>query len=773
MEKAGIRALSNRADQGIIPSNILPFSNVSEKAGRGYQLTYQGDDCRVVYRYQPNTGTLEDFTAQVDSGPEFQLARRAEIVAAVNRDGRLTEVTLRGGRMVESKNDNDSFHVRWEYPVDGRTVQVAWKFRIVGKALALSASCDDPIISRFTLGEVGRVPLRRRFTVPYLLALDFPVEYLPITNVFVYRYLDWTASHGSYCQESVAKYETRTDGTRNRLVESAYITVSPCLDEVLPNLPFAPSPYIAQLAPRIMLDIWEHAKDSYRGDAEHLEALRDQGVEHVAIIQHLWQHAGYDAQLPDTLPANAAFGSEADLAAFGAVARKFGYPWSLHENYVEVYPDAPSYEPTIRVLNADGSPSKAWFNDATKIQSYGLKCTRALEFAKKFAPEIHRRYGTTAAYLDVHTCAPPWHQLDHDIGQPMAAMTLAKVKSQRQLFQFMRQTHEGPLFGEGFWQFFWAGECDGVESQVYGNEDHVPLLNFDLLKIHPQMVNHGMGYYERWLRNGWPKWGVDAGTVEQIDKYRAQELAYGHAGFIGKDQITNIPWVVREHHLMYPVQRLYGTAKVDEIRYEVEGQMVDDSVAVIAGDTTRQRIRYDNGLMLWVNWRAEPWHVENRNLPQWGFLALGPNTQVWTAMRNGHWADFAECPEHIFADARTWFPMPYWPGPKNTPRELNFAARMNPPKTWIDFGLVATDGSVKINRESDRLVMFPYPRERPFGVEIDMKALIPGADLSAVKVHALAAGTCQDLGSVSFQMDGGHLKLVVGLPRAGRYLITW
>ena len=261
---------------------------------------------------------------------------------------------------------------------------------------------------------------------------------------------------------------------------------------------------------------------------------------------------------------------------------------------------------------------------------------------------------TTAAYLDVHTCGPPWHQLDHEAGQPMAAMALAKMKFDTQLFQFMRDTHGGPLFGEGCNHFYWAGRCDGVEAQVSGGEEHTPLLDFDLLKLHPQMVNHGMGYYERWYRRGYEcQWGRDAGATQQIDKYRAQEVAYGHAGFVGSPQTDNVAWIAREHHLVHPVQRLYGTSKPVEIRYEVDGQMVSASAALVAGETSRQQIRYQSGLRLWVNWRNEPWRVEGRVLPQWGFLALGPGTEVSTALVGGKVASFAECPEYVFADART------------------------------------------------------------------------------------------------------------------------
>ncbi len=54
-----------------------------------------------------------------------------------------------------------------------------------------------------------------------------------------------------------------------------------------------------------------------------------------------------------------------------------------------------------------------------------------------------------------------------------------------------------------------------------------------------------------------------------------------------------------------------------------------------------------------MNWRAEPWRIEGQLLPQWGFLAIGPETRVATALYDGHVADYAECPEYIFADART------------------------------------------------------------------------------------------------------------------------
>ncbi len=931
--------LSNSSGHGTTPSNLLPFNNALESIGSDWCFVYQGEDCRLVYTYEPATGTLDDFTVQIDDRAHFSPAQGGGITVVLESDKnqpggvpRQITIPLRGGKPLQISRDDEVLNVLWEYNLKGNPLRVAWSFGIVGKALVVAVRCDDPQVSQFSLGNVGMAALRKTFTIPYLSG---QLDYLSAQQVFVCRYLDWTVSHSSSCPQGIATYQTKTDGSRNLLFESGYISVSPDIGEVLPNIPHPPSPYIAELGSRIMLDIWGHHQGSYAGDTAKLRELKDNGVDHLAIIQHVWQRYGYDVKLPDHIPANPRYGDDADLVQFGRTANACGYIWSLHENYIDLYPDAPSYDASARVIKSDGSPSPAWFNQSTQVQSYGLKSNRALGYAIQNSPEIHRRYGTTAAYLDVHTCVPPWHQLDHEAGQPRAAMALGKVKFDAKLFQFERDTHGGPLFGEGNNHFYWAGLCDGVEAQIAGGEDHSPLLDFDLLKLHPQMVNHGMGYYERWFRQGRSaQWGVDVGSVEQLDKYRAMELAYGHAGFIGNRLTHNVSSVIREHHLMHPVQRLYAKARPVEILYAVEGEFVTASVALVVGDTSRQRIRYNNGLTLWVNWNTTPWKIEipsgnhndssgslnhahilsssSRLLPQWGFLALGPGTEVSTILRNGKVIDYAECPEYIFVDTRTRFDQPYlhsrkkieprlrsfkhlggnrveityewivndtleddfacfvhgipvngsevgdidfqqdhgfskptrqWrkgevivdgphelripdkrdnydlviglhkgsrvpltgvqtPGrrilvarlkversageivkltarkatPEMLPDEVkkaDFTAHTNPLGTWMDFGKLATDGAVKINREKDRLVIFPYPREQKFRLQLNIPELAPGADPSRIKVRALAAETQQDLGPVKVKLTGLRLILNLATPEAGRYVVTW
>ena len=759
-----IGQVMNDPASGVLPSNAVPYRTWVERTAAGYALAYEGADGRVTWRYKPATGTLDDFVVQFDDEAAFSPAATGGVYAGTAPD----EVRLEGGHAETVSADDDSLRVLWTYPGAGEPIEVEWRFRLHGKALVVEARSASHGIGCLSLGESRGVALRRRIQVPYLHRF---VDYLPREQIFALRFFDWTRSHASKSPEHKAIYATTTAGERNPLQETGCIAVSRNVHEVLPNIPHPASPNREMLAPLIVLDLWGHMKGSYAGDTEHLLELKDNGVDHMAIIQHDWQRFGYDVKLPDHVPANPQFGTEAELATFGSTATRLGYLWALHENYIDIYPDAPSWDPTAVVLQADGEQSQAWFNPGTRVQSYGIKCNRALEFAKRTAPEAHRRYGTTAGYLDVHTGVPPWHQLDHDASQPMAAMALHKVERDAELFAYLREAHAGPLLGEGHQVLYWAGLFDGAEAQVEGGEEHAPLVDFELLKIHPQLVNHGMGYYVRWYRRGWgSRWGVDTGTPAQLDKYRAQQIAYGHAGFVGRELTPHVAFIVKEHHLMHPIQRLMAAARPTAIEYWIDGEWVTASVALAAGICDRQRIRYDRGLTVWVNWRDEPWQIEGRVLPQWGFLALGPDTEVWTALLDGRYADYAACPEFVYVDSRTRFGMPVASAEEAT---ADFSSHTNPPGSSIEAGGVSTDGAVKVHRENGGLVVFPYPRDTPFSVTLDLDRLGGrGAFVGPIAVTALEARTGRELGPVTVERSGPRITFTTGVPGAGRYRIA-
>jgi hypothetical protein len=340
-----------------------------------------------------------------------------------------------------------------------------------------------------------------------------------------------------------------------------------------------------------------------------------------------------------------------ELVATGV---KLGHPVALHENYVDYYPNYEKFDVNDIALDSEGEKRKAWYNPGTKIQSFAVKPTAILKLAKEQSPEIHRRYGTNANYLDVHSAVPPWFHVDQRAGEPGAGRFTTVFDTHKKLFQYEREIHGGPVFGEGNNHWYWSGMLDGVEAQ-FGSGwpsdkgESAPLLvDFDLLKIHPLQINHGMGYYERWWEGSYGR----APTMRTLDQYRMQEVAFGHAGFLGARTWNVVPLAWLEHHLMTPVTSRHATAKPTRINYMHEGQWVDTSEAAKVGAWDRVQVAYDSGLVITANQAAEPLAVGDHTLPEFGWLAEGAGLTAGTTLRDGAFADFAETSSSVFVNAR-------------------------------------------------------------------------------------------------------------------------
>ncbi len=538
--------------------------------------------------------------------------------------------------------------------------RVVREIRLQGSSLVVRVASLGTRISEIRFGGIG-APLRRGVSVPYL-GLG-PIWYLPDAQVFGSIVLDWTEwanPTATRHDQTAAYFEPQTDGKRVPSTATAYYTLAPRIGEALCNLPNPPSPFLHDLAGRIVFDVWG---GRYRDDADWFTELATYGVRDAAIIKHVWQRSGYDNALPNHYPANEALGGDADMVHYVKTTRKLGHRTSLHENYVDFYPNSDLYDANDVALQRDGKPVKAWYNAGVRIQSYGLKPTAILKYARMQSPEIHRRYGTNASYLDVHTCVPPWFHVDHRASEPAAA-TFAIVRNvHKALFEFERTTHGGPLFGEGNNHFFWAGLCDGCEAQISGGENADWLVDFDLLKIHPRMVNHGMGYLERWLVSGYDSgWCTRIPPTRTMDKYRAMTLAFGHAGFVANQIWHQLPYVLREFYLVTPIQRRYVTARPTRILYETDGRMLPASHALTAGPlSNRVHVEYDNGLRLWCNGSEREWPLEQATLCDYGFRAeaegLLVTTTTWPTLDGRKLVgDYRRSDGILYADARSFEP---------------------------------------------------------------------------------------------------------------------
>jgi hypothetical protein len=345
-----------------------------------------------------------------------------------------------------------------------------------------------------------------------------------------------------------------------------------------------------------------------------------------------------------------------------ATGTRLGIRCALHENYVDYYPNYDFYNTNDIALDSAGQLQHAWYNPGTRIQSFAVKPDAILRLAATQSPEIHRRYNTLADYLDVHSAVPPWFHVDDRAGETGAGQFSRVWDVHRQLWAYERDTHNGPVFGEGNNHWYWSGCLDGVEAQFGsgwpGNGGFTaPLaVDFDLLKIHPLQFNHGMGYYSRW----WPSesyqtnWAGPAPMVV-LDRYRMQEVAYGHAGFLDSSVYADIPLAWLEHHLLSPVMARYALARPQEILYETHGAWIDATAAAKlddAGVWNRVRVRYENGLVVTANGDSNALALGPWLLPDLGWVAEGAGITAGTTVRDGVISDFADTGDTLFLDAR-------------------------------------------------------------------------------------------------------------------------
>jgi hypothetical protein len=639
-----LRKLYATKGAGVVPPSGFAGKRSVSVRGDTATLRYAGADGVFEYRWRkpssadPLLGRI-DLISRTDAGKSVLPVASGSGIA-------WTKPAVFQSSRFEHSNQGETCVINYTVGDQRAVVRVAG--RIINKSLVLDISCDKPLVTRLDAGGWNSVPIRKQIPVPYYSGQVF---YIPSADLFAGAFLDWTTANAFSHETTRANYSALTDGSRNCLRERVVFTAARHLAETLPNIPNPPSPYLKDLGRRVILDIWG---GKYVDIASDLEKLSDYGVRDCAAIIHAWQRSGYDNALPAHYPANERLGGDEGMKRLTETARKLGYLVSLHENYVDYYPNYEYFDEKDVALDSEGKRQNGWYNPGTKIQAFATKPNSILPLAATQSPEIHRRYGTNSAYLDVNSAVPPWFHPDCRAGEQGAGRFTHEQDVYYKLWQFLRDTHGGPVFGEGNNHWYWSGYLDGAEAQfgsgwAYAQGRTAPLaVDFDLLRIHPLQLNHGMGYYMRWDEAIGYSGVPDQAT---LDQYRMQELAYGHAGFLGSMTWNNIPLVWQEYNLVTSLTSRYATARPVSIAYLVNGRWTDATAAAKASAWDRVRVRYDNGLEITANSGA-PMTIGGANLPQYGWVARGAGVSAYTALRDGQVVDYAETPDSVFANSR-------------------------------------------------------------------------------------------------------------------------
>jgi hypothetical protein len=557
--------------------------------------------------------------------------------------------TLGSLNCTETTWDSTGTQLTITYAVASTTVHVTIQVQQTNAGISAQLDADQPVISTVDLGAWNSALSVKAIAVPYYSS---SIWYSQGLSEFINSWWDWHSTNATAMSGTAAQYKPKTDGTLNTMHELLEVAASSNVDTVFPFPGNAPSPYMSTLAGRLVLDIWDAG---FSGIEQNLANLNDYGIGNCIGIIHNWQYAGYDNALPEHYSANETLGGSAGIQAAIAQGLKNGCLMGVHENYVDYYPNYPLFNPAAVAMNSNGSQMLSWLNTGRGVQSFATKTRWMLPNAQTQSPQIHNAYETTASFLDVNSAVvPSWHT-DMDSSVPQAGMLTSLAQNSQALWAYERQTHGGPVLGEGANHWYYSGLLDGVEAQlgagsVATNLDSALSLfvDFDLLRIHPLQINHGMGYYERWTQSK-----TSSMTTAQMDAYRMQEIAFGHAPFLSKGIWNDIYHALVESDLVSPVAASYGTAQASSIQYGVDGSWVSSSIATQTSDFSQVQVAYNNGITVVANSASDSLNWNGLTIPQYGWAAQGNNLLAYTAMCGSTICDYAQTATSLFANARS------------------------------------------------------------------------------------------------------------------------
>lgn len=159
--------------------------------------------------------------------------------------------------------------------------------------------------------------------------------------------------------------------------------------------------------------ITERVTNSYTADdcialARHLHD--DLQLEKVLFVLAGWIHRGYDNQHPDILPAAPEIGGNEGLQRVSETVRGYGYLFGLHDNYQDMYEDAPSWNPALLLKDPSGRGMKGglWAGG----QAWLIASNHGLQLAKRNLPEVKRLFSPTAYFIDTTFAAPLYESSD-------------------------------------------------------------------------------------------------------------------------------------------------------------------------------------------------------------------------------------------------------------------------------------------------------------------------------------------------------------------------
>lgn len=660
------------------PETILPTTsragrNEVRRDGAAFCLSWQGGAQRVVYRYTPQRGTLDDVTVSVDGGRIFRPAAAGGPVLSLR--GRECS-PLNGsaaGKPISVESKGDAVTALWRYSAEQGQVTLTWRMRIQGKSLVLTVDEPTGSVTRWQLGKPDAVAVAA-ITVPYLTHhCESEPVWLVDRRAFVHIQPDYYVTNASVFAQGNCEYVPLLNGRRNPLQERIFLTVSTDFEGVLPNIPNPRSPTAHVIGSHVYTNLSGSLHDDALDRCLALwRQMKGLGMDRIIVKHHAhtWSDHSGQGNEPFVQRVKAARnipGGDAALTDYIEQVKALGYQYFLYTDYCIIAPVCEHFDEGMVSLDTAGQWKPGWY------QYYALTPLMAPKLAARFAPQIKAKYGLTGSYCDQHTSPPPSRWVDYDPRKPGAGMLRTAFNAYCRVFEIEKEAYGGPVVSEGGNYWFYAGEVDGNYAQLRSPKGaqrwQMPfLVDFDLLKIHPLEVDIGMGWrgsygYDKHAKN----WD------DALDRFLCATVAFGHSGILYGPNFPGVynldpadplgRWkrsVVRTYFMIQQLAERYALVPVRQIRYWDGTQMLATSDAIRSGAYKRSQVavEYENGLRVFANGSFdETWRIELSydvyELPPNGWLATqGDEFLEYSALRGGHRVDYVRSPLYTFADGR-------------------------------------------------------------------------------------------------------------------------
>lgn len=659
-------------DRGILPTPPEDVSTVFDQVSSDtIRFTSTAATGSVVYEIKPSNGFFNGIRVQSDSeSPWFKPVDGGGLLPIGSNNPLMTGE----GLDVQVKANHDRLIAVYT----GDDIRFRVTYQLLGRTLAVDVVVEKGDADGLDLGRVSELPEGRAVFVPYLaysrvshlttngpaiaVGRDLFVSVLP--DLFNSDFSSVVNDAEFDTQESFrvftsTKYMPLTDGQRLPLRDRILITAAPEFQEVLPSPITSPSPNLDALKSSMYVMTYTYHLDFYK-------TLADFGLKNILANHHFSTFLGPDADglasFSNRWRPRPEIGLE-NWTEYGDAIRDLDYRFGTYTFFPNIHPLSEHWDENRIALRYNGALHPGWW-----YGEYAIKLNSAAEMVRYVGQHASETYKPDATYLDIHSVMGP-SAMDYEAGADGAGLARSAVLANLDAIAEVRNWY-GITSGEGYHRWLFAGASDinfasMLHPKSYASASEVaPLVDFDLLKIHPREAGLMMSFQPQYfLKTGGPEVQAlldEDGTGEPpigFYHYVATSLAFGHMAGVGYDYVPPVSRIIQIYALMISPQRRYLASDVQSIAYHDGENYLNTSDALRVGaiaESRRVRVTYEGGLTVYANLSdSDNWTVQDEIgdfvLPPYGWLAA-TDTQVVSAsvLVDGQRVDAAQDDDYLY-----------------------------------------------------------------------------------------------------------------------------